>query len=286
MVSAPMMRVGVLAPFDECLRFELVATQGPNGGTFTFTISADLVLDLAASPVPWSPLQLGSKLKLWFSADHGVSLAADVVSSWQDRILGYTISQATAANRPALRTINDKTWIDFDGQNDSLAGSVNVSAALGTPGRFSMIAAAYVDAFASSTGFSAPAIARTASSNRIALTVGGGAQKTVYGNAFLSPGNSRSASGDAASSVAARARAEYDGTNVRAKFGSDAEGTYQDAAGQVATNYDYGLLLGFDADQEYLDGAVRHLFVTVPELTASEHALLDAWLAADCGAQT
>jgi hypothetical protein len=50
--------------------------------------------------LPWSPLNLGSALLAWWSADYGLTLSGSAVSAWADRKHGYTLTQSSPAARP------------------------------------------------------------------------------------------------------------------------------------------------------------------------------------------
>ena len=72
----------------------------------------------------------GSRLLLWSRADLGVTLTSGVVSAWADQSTSANHwTQGTTANRPAVSAsaINGKPAISFDGSNDFLATSGNIT---------------------------------------------------------------------------------------------------------------------------------------------------------------
>ena len=78
-----------------------------------------------------SPVLQVADLKIWFSADRDVTLVSGNVSVWGDKSLVgglQSISQATAANRPAYvvadPAFNNLSSINFDGTNDRLQDDV------------------------------------------------------------------------------------------------------------------------------------------------------------------
>lgn len=73
----------------------------------------------------WTPAQFGNALQGWWDAQDAATLttASGAVSAWADKSgKGRTMSQATAAQRPALLAsgIGGKPALQFDGSNDTL----------------------------------------------------------------------------------------------------------------------------------------------------------------------
>ena len=74
-------------------------------------------LALKASQGAWTPARLGSSLWLWLRGDQ----YSAATGNWTDLGAGgRSLSQGTAANRPAATTLNGLAALDFDGTNDLL----------------------------------------------------------------------------------------------------------------------------------------------------------------------
>ena len=110
------------APLDSlgaAVSFALSVTTGNQGGAFTFTISADLVV--RDSVDSWSPAELGSALRLWVDRRDQV-VVAGAYSDWGDQSTANNdFTQATSTLRPITgQAINGEPAPDFDGTDDSL----------------------------------------------------------------------------------------------------------------------------------------------------------------------
>lgn len=78
-------------------------------------------LSIGVGGVQWTPIQLGSSLKLWLRADLGVTLNGSTVSAWADQSgNGRNATQGTAANQPTYTTLGNQAALTFDGANDLL----------------------------------------------------------------------------------------------------------------------------------------------------------------------
>lgn len=73
----------------------------------------------------WAPTSLGDKLLAWWDSEHYESLGftAGDVSAWEDRVLGFKLSQATAANRPdySATAFAGRPCVIFDGATSYLS---------------------------------------------------------------------------------------------------------------------------------------------------------------------
>ena len=91
----------------------LYGQQGSGGGTFKFALSMDLrPIEGGAA---WSPLDLGSKLKLWLDERDQVVVSGKI-TDWGDQSPGGTVdfTQGTDANRPLSgRLVNGCASPDF-----------------------------------------------------------------------------------------------------------------------------------------------------------------------------
>lgn len=115
---APTLSTGAARIWSANVAAFLRVRQGPGGGTFTFTVSADL--DLSPQLVTWSPLDLGDKLRLWLDARDQV-VVNGVVSDWGDQSAANNdFSMNTSAGRRPLYgvTINGQPAPSFDGTDD------------------------------------------------------------------------------------------------------------------------------------------------------------------------
>lgn len=112
--------------FGGCLALFLTVKQGGIASTLTFTISAELELDDRVSG--WSPLALGSKLRLWVD-EHDLIAMSGAYSDWGDQsAAGNDFTQGTASLRPATGAeINQYAAPDFDGNDDYLASNTLAS---------------------------------------------------------------------------------------------------------------------------------------------------------------
>lgn len=68
-------------------------------------------------------LALGADLLAWWDAAQGITVTGSGVSSWVDRKSGYTLAQATDANRPAYSAtgFNGAPGLTFDGTTHRLS---------------------------------------------------------------------------------------------------------------------------------------------------------------------
>lgn len=100
----------------------LTASRG-SVGTFSVTVSADLVLE--SHPSRWSPLALGSTLKLWLD-NHDLVEVGGAYSDWGDQSdAANDFTQSTAGSRPVGgQNVNAEPAPYFDGIVDSLGGNV------------------------------------------------------------------------------------------------------------------------------------------------------------------
>ena len=75
------------------------------------------------SPVAgWSPIALGASLFEWWSADGGITQSSGMVSAWQGRKAGRTLTQSTSSARPvwSATSFGGSAGLFFDGNDDSL----------------------------------------------------------------------------------------------------------------------------------------------------------------------
>lgn len=239
----------------------------------------------AALSDDFTPLSLLPKLKMWFDASLASSLViATGYSSWTDRVGGYVLTQGVPAEQPTPRIIAGDNFVQFTAAaGQSLSSVVAVSGVLGVPGAFEVVTASQFDSFTAAANFGAPGIFRTSGSNRISHSVG---TAGVYGSLLTNAAGGLVGTANApVAGVTYRTRERYDGTAIiRAQLGAGVEAAAGATNAQDPTNYAFGAYMGGVLGAPFLDGAVRHVFVCVPELTASERAQLDAWLAADCAA--
>lgn len=82
----------------------------------------------------WTPAELTSEIggdyrAWWDGADSStLTLVSGVVSQWRDKSgNGFHMDQPTAADRPALSTINGVQALDFDGSNDCMLRTANIA---------------------------------------------------------------------------------------------------------------------------------------------------------------
>lgn len=98
----------------------------PNGVVVTYSYDAAGNRIQRSAPIPdWTPLDLGSKLKAWWSAPvagGNVTLNGSVVTAWTDEVGGYSLRQGTGTAQPIYSStgFNGIPDVEFDGANDSL----------------------------------------------------------------------------------------------------------------------------------------------------------------------
>jgi hypothetical protein len=75
---------------------------------------------------PWTPLDLATPPRAFFSADDVAGVDGATVSTWTSKINGYSLTQGTAGFRPTKQTLelNGHTVVRFDGTDDFLSGGV------------------------------------------------------------------------------------------------------------------------------------------------------------------
>lgn len=88
-------------------------------------IPAWMVAMMESAAGPFTPLDLGAKLRAWWappSPGDNVTLNASAIASWIDEVGGYDLSQATAASQPAYDAtgLGGLACAVFDGLGDHL----------------------------------------------------------------------------------------------------------------------------------------------------------------------
>ena len=125
LVTPPCLLRGRLAAHAGALvSLYLTPYAGGKAGTFTFTISVDLLLQEGTDG--WTPAALGSKLRLWLDQRDLVAVSG-AYSDWGDQSPtgAHDFTQATASLRPASgSTLSYWPAPDFEGTNDYLGGAV------------------------------------------------------------------------------------------------------------------------------------------------------------------
>jgi hypothetical protein len=91
------------------------------------------------TPPPWQPSDLGADLLAFWDAEvsANVSLAGSLVTSWVDRVGGYSADQGTSGFRPtySATSFNGRPGVTFDGTDDYLrTASLPASLPVGTAG--------------------------------------------------------------------------------------------------------------------------------------------------------
>lgn len=121
--SAPMLLTGAIPQLPSAVGFFVTATQGAFFAPLKFTISAELVLGDRLDE--WTPLSLGSKLRLWLD-ERDLVVVSGAYSDWGDQSpAGNDFTQSTSTMRPGTgRTINTYPAPAFDGSDDRLEHGV------------------------------------------------------------------------------------------------------------------------------------------------------------------
>lgn len=233
----------------------------------------------------WTPAALGAGLKIWLRGDAGLALSGSAVTSWTDQGPNTEAwTQGTGANQPTTRQVNGRTAIDFDGVNDFLGSTHNASVFLGaTPGDLEIDVVYVADTFTASADGSwsvtAACLVGAQASARYNLLVG---TTAAYSAEFTSTPAVKVATSATAPSTGAvhRARFVINGTtDIQANDGSGAAGTTATGAVPASSNYGFPIDLARNPGQTiFFDGVLCEIIVSGSVLTATQQALLDAWL--------
>jgi hypothetical protein len=143
-----------IAELGEALSLSLSVTQTSPGGTLSFVISVELLLASGVGD-DWTPLALGSKLRLWLD-EHDLVAVGSGYSDWGDQSPGqHDFSQQTAGLRPATGVaINERPAPAFDGTDDVLTSASNVLSAFVSASAYHAFVVLRADAIAGTSGTS------------------------------------------------------------------------------------------------------------------------------------
>lgn len=248
------------------------------------------VYGLMSTPSSFSPLNLGSSLKLWLNADLGITTVSGMVSQWNDQSgNGAHFQQTTAANRPLYGTLASSGKAAVVGQDstDSMVCPAATKAA--TYWRFlhdgngCTIATAFETSnTGSQTVFST--LRTTNTRTGVDLTYNGGTtqESLIIGNGSGTYVISLSTTGGS-SPLGFRRRvdsfATSDSPDARIRRNGTEIGTANQAA-TPATGNAFGdpTILALTLGGGVLIGGLRHVIIADRLLTAGELAGLESYL--------
>ena len=233
---------------------------------------------------PWSPLALGSKLKLWLDERGQVGSPIDSIANHGDAAGSYS---GAGANRPPVGSLGGVTPVpDYDGSNDRLEGGPALSAII-SASAYHGFCVVRVDTiareFATPTYLSPAIVCDVGQFWGLFVrdsTVGAGTAYVV--DAYHWDAGIKASSDTIALATDTLVEWRYDGSKIYVRVGAAAEtaGTTAASVGGLAG----ATQLGADASDVYhVDGKVGEILVCNAALSAAERTSTRAYLATKFG---